>query len=168
MPSGGRRRFLSALSASATALAAGCPGPPGRSSPERSPAPKPLRVLDPVRTEGPPFRVDRAEMDGREPRDVFRTAVSERSDCFREEIPVEPHGAGLLVTTETVAGSIGEADVAFPSRSYRTLKEIGPRSIHVIASADASTPAESVPVYVRAILREGDHDDVTPAMDPDC
>lgn len=107
-------------------------------------------------------------MADRDPRGALRTAVAERSDCFREEVPVEPHGAGLLVTTETVVPSVEEADVAFPSRSYRHLRATSPRSIHVTSAAGTATPLEEVPVFVRAILREGDREDTTPAMAPGC
>lgn len=168
MTTADRRTFLRTLSAVTLACFGGCAGRAHRPESARPVESVPVRTTEPVRTEGDPVRGTRTESTERDPIAVLRSTVSTRSDCFAEEIPVQTHNAGLLITTRTVVKSLERADVAFPSPSYERLKRVAPRSLFLASRGETHTTTEETPVFIEAVLRNGDSERIVPSMDEDC
>lgn len=168
MPSQRRRPFLQCLSTSTMALLGGCSLLATESSPDRPPESKTIRTLDPVPTEGDPYQISQNKIQAQGPEEVLRTGISNRSDCLLGEVPVKPYNSGLIVTTKSVITSVEHTNVDFPGQAYRHLKKITPRSINVTPADDTPTPLDSISVFIRAILRQGEEEDSIPEIANDC
>lgn len=168
MPSQGRRPFLRHLSASMIPLLGGCSLLASDTPPDRATETEINRELDPVPTEGELYQVSQSEFQSRDPKEILRTAISNRSNCIRGEIPAESYNSGLLVTTKTVVESGGHQNVAFPSQAYRHLKQVTPRVISVSSSKGTPTRLDEIEVFIRAILRQDEKEDSIPSMAKDC
>ncbi|GAB3421659.1 hypothetical protein GCM10027435_25640 [Haloparvum alkalitolerans] len=124
--------------------------------------------MDPVRTNGDTVRVSQSEATAQDPVDILKSAVSNKSDCIVGEIPAKPYNSGLLITTKTTVRSLDNTNVAFPSPAYEHLKEIAPSSIVVTSAGEGNTTPDENPVYIKAVLEEGDSEEVIPSMTDTC
>lgn len=165
MSSVDRRVFLRDLSTGGIAIFAGCTGRAGRTRDDRPVDSIEIRVIESVRTEGNPIRVSNGGTSETDPETILRTAISNRTNCIEDEIPISAHNSGLLVTTESIVKSL-QGNTLFPSLAHRQLKQVTPRSI--ITTPSQTTTAEETPVYIKAILRHGESGGTIPRMRSDC
>lgn len=163
-----RRSLILRFPALLTVSSGGCLGGPPPASTDRPVESISVRTIGPTRTDGSEVEVTVEEASLDELEQELRRAISNRTDCIVGEIPIQSYNSGLLVTTRTVVESLDNADVEFPSSSFEHLKEVTPRSIRGAPSSESPATADERPVYIKAILQEGDEERVVPRTSGSC
>lgn len=164
MVPGDRRTFIRNLCTSGIFLVSGCLKGTPQSDSDHTVETRVIRATDPVQTKGDPISVSQTTTIV----NALTTAVSNRSNCTVDEIPIDDYKAGFLVTTVTTVKSAEKTNVAFPSPSYRQLERIIPRSVAVLPTDETVSSSDSKPIYIRAVLQQGYSEGDTPEIVENC
>lgn len=157
--SSSRRRALVGTLVSVLFPMGGCLRTPSQPDSDNS---RIIRVADPVQTTGDPIRIIRSV----DPANSLTAAIANRLDCSVDELPVDDYEDDFLLTTTTIT-STSATDVAFPSPSYHRIKRVAPKSVTVASNKSVSS-SDTKQVYIRAILRRGDREEVSPDLARNC
>ena len=168
MDSQNRRSIIQKFSALVAVSSGGCLGGTTPASTDLPAESNPVRTIGPTRTEGSLIEVSMEDTSLDDIEQDLRRAVSNRTDCIVEKIPIQSYDSGLLVTTRTIVKSIDNRDIEFPSPSYDHLKKVTPRSIIVTPSSDSPDTEDEYPVYIKAILQGGEREEVIPRLTDSC
>lgn len=166
MESRGRRAFLGTLAHVAAAFTGGCSL--GAGGADDATGPETVRTIDPVRTDGDPLRVARVDWSDDELVHLLRDTVSGRSECLAGDLPVVASGSRLTITMRAVIPSTENVNVYFPGNAYYHLKRIAPRSITLSSPDNSTSEHVAVPVFLEAVLLEGDREESVPSTTGEC